>query len=297
MHKKLTIVQQTAVRISSAIVYELRRNPTFLIGTMLVIGFIVLAVIGPYIAPYNPIKFDFNARLSSPSVAHPFGTDDYGRDIFSRVLSGARLSFLLALYSTVFSIVMGTFLGLTAGYYGGWIDEIIMRLMDTLLSIPSLLLGLIIVAGLGTGLMNVMLAVGLVYSPRVARVVRGQVLGVKEEEFVLAAKSQGESSAYIMIREILPNVAGPLIVEGSLRMGFAILLQTSLSYLGMGFSPPTPDWGLMINEARYYIYDAPWAILFPATAIGLTITGFNMFGDGIRIALDPTRVRVPTLKG
>lgn len=276
---------------------ELRSNPTFLAGTVLVGLFLTIATIGPYIAPYDPTQFDFNARLLPPSSSHFFGTDEYGRDVFSRVITGARISFLLSLYSTVFSISLGTVLGLVAGYYGGWIDETVMRLMDALLSIPSLLLGLIIVAGLGTGLTNVMLAVGLVYSPRVARVVRGQVLAVKEEEFVLAAKSQGESGVYIMLREILPNVVGPLSVEGSIRMGFAILLQTSLSYLGMGFSPPTPDWGLMISEARYHIYDAPWVIGFPAVAISLTILGFNLFGDGLRMALDPTRVRVGKMEG
>lgn len=271
---------------------ELRSNPTFLAGTIIVLLFLLLATIGPYITPHDPLKFDFRARFSAPSSSHFFGTDDYGRDVFSRVITGARISMLLALYSTMFCLLVGTVLGLIAGYFGGWADEILMRLMDTLLSIPALLLGLLIVASLGRGLTNVMLAVGVVYSPRIARVVRGQVLAIKEEQFVLAARSQGESSLYIMAREILPNVAGPLIVEASLRMGFAILLQTSLSFLGMGFSPPTPDWGLMVNEARYFIFDAPWTLIFPAIAIGLTITGFNLFGDGIRVALDPTRVRV-----
>jgi len=280
----------------NAVTEELAHNPTFLIGTIVVVTFLLIAIIGPYVAPYSAISFDFKTRFSPPSTAHLFGTDNYGRDIFSRVLTGTRLSFLLALYSTILSIALGISFGLIAGYYGGWVDEIVMRMMDTLLSIPALLFGLIILVSLGTGLMNVMLAVGLVYSPRVARVVRGQVLAVKEEEFVLAAKSQGETDMYIMIREILPNIAGPLIVEGSLRMGFAILLQTSLSYLGVGFSPPTPDWGLMINEGRYFIYESPWTVIFPAIAIGFTITGFNLFGDGIRLALDPTRVRVEKIR-
>lgn len=269
---------------------DLWRTPTALVGLIIVTLFIVLAAIGPVIVPYGPTDMDITNKFAPPSFAHPFGTDSFGRDVFSRIIAGARLSFLLAATATSFAIVLGTPLGLIAGYARGWVDEVLMRLTDVLLALPSIVLALVIVTTLGSSMVNVVLAVGIVYAPRIARVVRSGTLSLREQEFVQAARARGESGRYIIFSEILPNTVAPLIVEASIRMGFAILLATSLSFLGLGASPPAPDWGLMINEARLQIFRAPWLTIFPSIAIALTIIGFNLLGDGVRDILDPRRV-------
>lgn len=269
---------------------DIRRTPTALVGGTIVLLFLFLAAVGPYIAPYNPVQMDTLNSFRSPSWSHPFGTDGFGRDVFSRILAGSRLSFLIAALGTSLALVIGTPLGLVAGYLGGWVDEVLMRLTDTLLALPGIILALVIVATLGSSSANVILAIAIVYAPRIARVVRGETLTIRSNDFVQAAEARGESKFYIVFAEILPNTTGPLIVEASIRMGFAILLATSLSFLGLGASPPAPDWGLMINEARLQIFRAPWLTIFPSIAIGLTIVGFNMLGDGIRDVLDPRRV-------
>ncbi len=269
---------------------DIRRTPSALVGLGIVGVFLVLAAIGPYVVPHSATEMNTLERFARPSLAHPFGTDAFGRDVFSRVIAGARLSFLLAAAATLFSIALGTPLGLVAGYYRGWVDEVLMRLTDALLALPSIILALIIVTTLGSSVVNVVLAVGVVYAPRIARVVRSGTLALRNEEFVQAARARGESGVYIVFAEILPNTVAPLIVEASIRMGFAILLATSLSFLGLGASPPAPDWGLMINEARLHLFRAPWLTIFPSIAIALTIVGFNLLGDGIRDILDPRRV-------
>lgn len=269
---------------------DVARTPSALIGGAIVAVFLVLAALGPVIAPTSPTDMNILARFQPPSAAHPFGTDSFGRDILSRIIVGAQLSFLLAAQATLFSLLLGTPLGLVAGYFGGWLDEALMRLTDALLALPSFILALVIVATLGSSTLNVVLAVGVVYAPRIARVVRSGTLALRHEDFVQAARARGERSGYILFAEILPNTVSPLIVEGSIRMGFAILLATSLSFLGLGASPPAPDWGLMINEARPHLFRAPWMTVFPSIAIALTIVGFNLLGDGIGDLLDPRRV-------
>lgn len=264
-------------------------TPTAVIGMSIVLIFLIIAAIGPLIAPYSPLAFSPSDRFAPPSTSHWFGTDSYGRDVFSRVIVGARLTFLLATSATLFSLILGTPTGLISGYFGGWIDEVIMRLTDALLTLPSLVLALLIVATLGGGLQNVVLAVGVTYAPRIARVVRSRVLQLRQEEFIEAALVRGESASYILFSELLPNTWAPIMVEGSIRMGFAILAATSLSYLGLGVSPPNPDWGLMISEARFHMYRAPWLVIFPSLAIAFTIVGFNLVGDGMRNILDPKK--------
>jgi peptide/nickel transport system permease protein len=269
---------------------DLRRTPSALVGLVIVTIFVVLAAIGPWIVPHSPTEMVVTNRFAPPSLAHPFGTDAFGRDVFSRIIAGARLSFLLAAAATLFAIALGTPLGLIAGYARGWVDEVLMRLTDVLLALPTIILALVIVTTLGSSMVNVVLAVGIVYAPRIARVVRSGTLALRDQEFVQAARARGESGRYIIFSEILPNTVAPLIVEASIRMGFAILLATSLSFLGLGASPPAPDWGLMINEARLQIFRAPWLTVFPSIAIAMTIIGFNLLGDGIRDILDPRRV-------
>lgn len=269
---------------------DLQQTPSALVGIGIVGLFLLLAAVGPYVVPHSPTEMVITDKFLRPSLNHPFGTDAFGRDVFSRVIVGARLSFVLAAAATLFSILLGTPLGLVAGYYRGWVDEFLMRLTDALLALPSIILALIVVTTLGSSMPNVILAVGIVYAPRIARVVRGGTLALRDEEFVQAARARGESGRYIIFSEILPNTVAPLIVEASIRMGFAILLATSLSFLGLGVSPPAPDWGLMINEARLHLFRAPWLTVFPAVAIALTIVGFNLLGDGIRDILDPRRV-------
>ncbi len=271
---------------------DLRRTPNAAIGLAIVGLFLLLSAVGPYIAPHSVTDLDIGNRFGRPTLAHPFGTDSFGRDVFSRVVVGARLSFLLAAAATLFSVVLGVPLGLAAGYYGGWVDEVLMRVTDALLALPSIILALLIVTTLGSSTPNVILAVGVVYAPRIARVVRSGTLALRGEDFVQAARARGESGRYILFTEILPNTVAPLIVEASIRMGFAILLATSLSFLGLGVSPPTPDWGLMINEARPHLFRAPWLTIFPSLVIALTVIGFNLLGDGIRDLLDPRRVWV-----
>jgi len=268
---------------------DVRRTPSASIGLVIVAGFLLLSLIGPYIAPHSPTDFDITNKFGRPTLAHPFGTDPFGRDVFSRVIYGARLSFLLAAAATLFSLLIGTPLGLVAGYYQGWLDEVLMRVTDALLALPSIILALLIVTTLGSSAFNVILVVGIVYAPRIARVIRSGTLALRNEDFVQAARARGESGAYILFSEVLPNTIAPLIVEASIRMGFAILLATSLSFLGLGVSPPTPDWGLMINEARPHIFRAPWLTIFPSIVIALTIVGFNLLGDGLRDILDPRR--------
>lgn len=269
---------------------DLRHTPSAMIGLAIVSLFLILAAVGPLIAPYSATDMNILDKLARPSLAHPFGTDNFGRDELSRIISGARLSFMIAAAAVLFALILGTPLGLIAGYYQGWADEILMRVTDALLALPSIILALVILATLGSSLANVVLAIGVVYAPRIARVVRSGTLALRQEDFVEAARARGESGSYILFSEILPNTVSPLIVEASIRMGFAILVTTSLSFLGLGISPPQPDWGLMVSEGRLQLFTAPWLTIFPSIAITLTVVGFNLLGDGIRDILDPRRV-------
>ena len=256
-------------------------------GGTIVVAVIALAIAANWIAPYPYDEMQIMTRLKPPSLAHWFGTDDYGRDVLSRTLIGARLSLAIGLGATAFCLAIGVPIGLYAGYKRGRIDELVMRTMDVLLSFPPILLGLLVLAVTTPALWKTVLAVGAVYVPPIVRITRGVTMELAQEEFVLAAKARGDGSAYILLREILPNAWPPIAVEGSLRITFAILLGAALSFLGMGAQPPSSDWGLMISEARAFVERAPWIALAPGIAMCVTVVGVNLLGDGLRQLLDP----------
>jgi peptide/nickel transport system permease protein len=266
---------------------RLRRYPATLIGFTIVGFFILMALIGPLVAPYGYSDQELSERLKPPSTEHIFGTDQFGRDIFSRVLVGSRDVFLVAGTGTLVAVLFGLTLGLLASYSGGLPDEIAMRLVDVLLAVPPLLLAMLILGTLGPSRSNVIIVVGVLYIPMVARVVRSVVLDLKTRQFVEAAKLRGESAAYIMFQEILPGVLPPLAVESSMRFSYAIFLVASLGFLGLGVQPPAPDWGLMVGEARNFFSQAPWVLLFPAGAIALLVVGIGFMSDGLRRMLLP----------
>jgi peptide/nickel transport system permease protein len=271
----------------SALFRHLLLDPTSALGTAIVLFVVFLAVFGPMLAPYSPIKPDFNSMLAEPSRAHFFGTDIIGDDIFSRVLAGARLSIGTAASLLAIAVAIGLFLGAVAGYAGGWIDEIVMRLTDMFLAFPALILALAVAATLGPGLISAMIALSMAFWPWYARLLRGQVLSLKKRDYVEAARVIGGSNLTIMRRHILPNAISPIIVELSLDMGFAVLATSALSFIGVGAQPPSPEWGAMIVAGRDYIRTAWWLAAFPGLALTLTVLGFNLLGDGLRDALDP----------
>lgn len=246
-----------------------------------------MAVFGPAISPYPFYEQRFAERLQPPSPAHWFGTDVLGRDVFSRVMVGSRDIFLLSGSGTVLAVLAGLSAGLFSGYYGGVLDEVAMRVMDVLLSIPALLLALLLLATVGPSHANVVLVVAVLYTPMVSRVVRSVVLDLKSKEFVEAARIRGESGLYIMFREILPNTFPSLVVEAAARFSYSIFLVASLGFLGLGVQPPSPDWGLMVAEARDSYALAPWTLIFPSAAISLLIVGVSLASDGLRRLLRP----------
>ena len=260
-----------------------RRVPkSLIIGGAIVGMFLVLAIIGPYITPYPFDKFHFGSRLAPPSADFWWGTDRYGRDIFSRVIHGTSLTVFMAGTGTIIGVSCGLLIGLFSGYVGGWVDEILMRLTDIAISFPGLLLAMLVVAALGSNEINLVISIGIVFTPKVARVVRSATLGLRHVQFVAAAEVRGESNSYIIFREILPNIWPPIIVETCIRLSYAVLLVVALSYLGLGAQPPAPDWGLMIAKERAFMVTAPWVVFAPAAAIVSLIISVNLLGDGIR---------------
>lgn len=266
---------------------RMRRYPVTVVGTTLVLLFLIIALLGPLIAPYSYFEQSLSEKLQPPSRDHLFGTDQFGRDIFSRILYGARDVFITAGSATLLAVLLGMTLGLSSGYQGGYLDEVLMRAMDVVLSIPPLLLAMVVLFSLGPSRVNVILVVGLLYTPIVARVVRSTVLEIKTLQFVEAAKLRGESSIYILFKEILPNVLPHLTVEASMRFSYAIFLVASLGFLGLGVQPPSPDWGLMVGDARTWFYQASWVLFFPAGAISLLVVGVGFMSDGLRRMLLP----------
>jgi len=262
-------------------------SPDLWIGGLLLLIHLVLVLLGPYIAPFPYTEFHMADALQPPSWTYWFGTDQFGRDVFSRIVYGARGTLLLAAAATTFGVGLGVAIGMTVGYYGGKLDEVVMRIMDGLLSFPSLLLAMLIVSSLGPSAINVVIAIMIVFVPRSTRVLRSVVLGLKSLEFVEAAKVRGESAFYVIARELLPNAAGPIVVELAIRLSFAILLSTSLGFIGIGVQPPAPDWGLMVSDGRKYLQMAPWLMVFPALAISSVVVGTNLFGDwlGTRLSV------------
>lgn len=274
-----------------ALWHRLRQNRLSIVGLALIAGFLLLAFAAPLIAPADPMQQALYNRLSPPTLAYPFGTDDFGRDILSRVIYGARISLRVGVVAVLIALLLGTGIGLVAGYWGGWIDQVLMRVMDLLLAFPSILLAIGIVAILGPGLENAMLAVGIVAVPQYARLVRASVLTVRETDYVLAARALGASDVRILAIAILPNCLAPLIVQATLGLATAILDAAGLSFLGLGAQPPIPEWGAMLSQGRELIVRAPWVLTFPGGAIFLTVLAFNLVGDGLRDALDPKAVR------
>lgn len=265
------------------------RKPMMVAGGIIVLIFILTALIGPYVTPHNPDEIIYTAVLQPPSAGYPFGTDDAGRDIFSRVIAGARISFTVGLVAVSIAMVGGSLLGLMSGYFGGWTDVLIMRFIDIMLAFPDIILALVIIAILGPSLVNVMIAVGIGGIPVYTRTVRAAALSAREKEYVEAARALGVPGRRIMIRHILPNVAAPIIVLATLGVGLAILAAAGLSFIGLGAQPPTPEWGDMLNEARTYLLEKDWWMgVFPGAAIMLTVVGLNLLGDGLRDLLDPT---------
>jgi peptide/nickel transport system permease protein len=264
---------------------------TFTLGLLLIGVFLLCVVFAPVVAPYDPAKPNFKALLQQPSGDHLFGTDDKGRDIFSRVVYGTRVSFKIAVVSVGLATLVGLPLGLFAGFYGGWIDATISRLVDAFFAFPPILMAIAILAIKGPGEQSAIIAIGLIAIPEFARVSRSAMIAEKENEYVLAARSIGASVPRIIFRGILPNTLGPVVVLISLGFAFAILNETALSFLGLGAQPPTPSWGADLAQARRYIRDAPWLSIFPGLAIFFLVLSLNLTGDGLRDLMDPRRNR------
>jgi peptide/nickel transport system permease protein len=257
------------------------QSPVILVSGGILIFFLLIAIIGPTIAPYPPREFHTARAFEGPSADFWFGTDQFGRDVFSRVLVGTRSIFMVSFSATFLGVLVGTVIGLAAGYYGGWIDEVVMRVADGVMSFPSLLLALLILTMLGPATINVILGIAIVFVPRVARIIRSVALDIRTQQFIQAAEARGERSGYIILREMLPNAWPPIIVEASIRVSYAILISASLGFLGLGVQPPTPDWGLMIFEGRGVIAIAPWMVLAPAIAISTLVIATNLLADGL----------------
>mgnify|MGYP001137994310 FL=1 len=266
-------------------VARLYQEPIPAIGTTIFVIFMLIAIIGPLVAPYGENEIIASDARQAPSAAHWFGTDNLGRDVFSRVLLGARDILALAGFGTLLAVMLGVFFGLVSGYQGGWVDEIIMRFFDSLLSLPALLLALLLLGIMGPSSGSVLIVISIVYTPIVARVVRSVVLSVKNRGFVEIARLQGESQLHILFREILPMALPALAVEAALRFSYAIFLVASLGFLGVGVQPPSPNWGLMVKEARNFVNQTPWALYFPAAAISIVVIGANLMADGLKRVL------------
>ncbi len=269
-----------------ALKHTLRKSKLTAISAVLVLFILVIALFAPQIAPSDPISGNYRIMLQPPTREHLFGTDELGRDIFSRVVYGARISILIGLMALVVGLLVGVTIGLTTGYFGGVVDLVGMRFIDILLSFPGILLAILISSTFGAGLFPVILAIGIYSVPTFSRVTRGSVLVIKEMGYVEAARAIGASTPRIMLRHILVNIFGPILVYSTLRMGSAVLTTAFLSFLGVGVSPPTPEWGLMVNTARNFMREAPHVILFPGMAIFVTVLVFNLLGDGLRDLFD-----------
>jgi peptide/nickel transport system permease protein len=265
----------------------LARNPTAAVSAVVLVLIVLVALFDEQLAPDGPNDQDQSIALQPPSWGHPFGTDEFGRDILSRVILGAGTSLRVGFLSVAFALVVGTLIGLLAGFYGRWVDDVLMRLMDVLFAFPAVLLAIAIVAIRGTGPANAILAIGIVYVPIFARVTRASVLGVREEVYVRASRSVGASDLRLLTRHVLPNAAPPIIVQTSISLAFAVLAEAALSFLGLGPRRPNPSWGLMLADGRGFIEQAWWYTVFPGLAIVLTVLCFNLLGDGLRDVLDP----------
>jgi peptide/nickel transport system permease protein len=266
---------------------RLIRNKLAVLGAVLLLFLVAMALLAPWVATHNPFKLNLKERLQPPSASHFFGTDGYGRDLFSRVVYGAAIALRVGFLSIIVAITSGIVLGLVSGYYRGWVDTVIMRIMDAILSFPIILLAIGIMAVLGAGFANLMIALGVVYTPRFARLVRSSVLSIREKEYIEAARVTGCSDLTILFVHILPNCWAPVIIQATISFGYAILWEAALSFLGLGAPPPSPSWGSLLAEGKEVLTKAPWLTYFPGAAIALTVLSLNLFGDGLRDVLDP----------
>ncbi len=266
---------------------DILHHPLGAAGSVLLALVAIAVLFGPLIAPYDPQAFHPAARLTGPSAGHWLGTDQFGRDLFSRLMHGARATILFGLGATLLGVAAGTAIGVFAGVAGGWIDNFIMRILDGLLAVPDLLFTLLIVTVLGGGLGHAMLAVAVAFAPGMARIARSAVLSIRTREYVLAAVARGEGKGYIVTREVLPNAIGPVVVEATIRVSFAIMIGATLGFLGLGAQPPSTEWGLMVAEARQFMFRSPWPVAVPGLAIAVAALGFNLFGDALRDYFDP----------
>jgi peptide/nickel transport system permease protein len=266
---------------------SLLRRGGALFGLAVVGFFVLLALFAPWIAPYDPLATSWSAVRAAPSTAHWFGADELGRDVLSRIVWGARASILAGVVSVSISLALGVPIGMAAGYLGRWIDALISRITDAMLACPFLILAIALAAFLGPSLTNAMIAIGISATPVFIRLTRAQVLAAKSEDYVEAARALGNPHLRIALRHIFPNIVAPLIVQATLAIAAAVIAEASLSFLGLGQQPPAPSWGSMLNTARNYVDQAPWMAIWPGVAICLVVLGFNLFGDGLRDALDP----------
>ncbi|KZZ84474.1 MULTISPECIES: nickel transporter permease [Bacillaceae] len=263
------------------------KNKIAVAGTAIVLFFIIVAILSPLIAPFGINEQDLTKRLLPPSSEHWLGTDDFGRDIFSRVVHGAKISLFVGFFSVLGSVIIGCLLGIIAGYYGKWADTIISRFFDIMLAFPSILLAIAIISILGPSLQNALIAIAVINIPNFGRLLRAKVLSVKQEDYIMAAKSIGMKDARILFKHVLPNSFSPIIVQASLAIATAIIEAAALGFLGLGAQAPSPEWGKMLSDSKQYLIQAPWTMIFPGLAIMLTVLGFNLMGDGLRDALDP----------
>ncbi|HBX22279.1 MAG TPA: ABC transporter permease [Desulfotomaculum sp.] len=264
------------------------RRKTALIGLIIIALVVLAAVIAPIVAPYHPVDdVNYSLRIAPPSSEHIFGTDEYGRDIFSRVLYGARVSILISIGAVLLSAVFGVFGGLVSGYYGGVVDGILMRIVDGLMAFPPILFAVALMAAFGSSAFNIVLALAIIYTPLFARLIRGCVLSVKEKEYIDAIKVLGGSDMRILFKHVLPNCLSPLLVQMTTYFAYAILAEAALSFIGLGVPQPNPSWGNILYDGRQFMREAAWITIFPGLAISFTVLGLNLFGDGLRDYLDP----------
>jgi peptide/nickel transport system permease protein len=267
-----------------------RQSPLSVVGLSIILVLILIALIGPFFVPYPKDAtgaIHISEKLQGLSWDHPFGTDHVGRDVFTRVIVGARISLLAGLVVILIALTLGTLLGAIAGYFGGWISDVIMRVTDVFLTVPDLILAMAFAAALGPGLFNVMIAVSLVWWPGYCRLTRANVIALRDAQFADAARSLGASQRRVLFRHVLPNAFPTILVKASMDIGFAVLTTAALGFIGLGTQPPTPDWGVMVADGRKYLREAWWFSTFPGVAILLTVLGFNLLGDGLRDVLDP----------
>ncbi|MCP4397557.1 MAG: ABC transporter permease [bacterium] len=269
------------------VLHRLSKNPIIPIGAVIIVLMFLIGIFAPYLAPYKPSKMYPRHRREAPGKEFWLGTDRLGRDMLSRLIWGTRVSLAIGVLAVAVSLVIGLTIGMLSGYYGGLLDEILMRAMDIIFAFPTLLLAISLIAVTGPSMRNIIFVVGIIRIPRFARILRASVLSIKEKEFVEAARALSKSDIGIMLQHILPNCVAPITVQASLSIATAIITESALSFLGLGVRPPTPSWGQMIADGRSELFTAPWIVIFPGLAIMLTVLGYNLLGDGLRDALDP----------